>query len=79
MDCNEETSEDLHVIGREESFSEQVSPVSNPKIMHKREGTQQHLFIEIPANDSAQDVCYFLFYLYNHSGNEVLKYEVHHQ
>ena len=56
MDCNEETSEDRFTIGREESFSEQVSPVSNPKTAHKREGTQQRLFIEIPANESAQDV-----------------------
>ncbi|KAK8817029.1 hypothetical protein WA556_002927, partial [Blastocystis sp. ATCC 50177/Nand II] len=30
-------------------------PVSNPKQVHKREGVQQHLFIEIPANDATQD------------------------
>ena len=68
MDGSEQHSDDCVERGREESFSEQVSPVSNPKQVHKREGVQQHLFIEIPANDTAQDVGHLLLSRHDHSG-----------
>ena len=69
MDGNERNSEDCLERGREESFSEQVSPVSNPKPIHKRDGVQQHVFIEIPANDSAQDVGHLLVSRHDHRGS----------